>query len=309
MSQALFQTKTVKIDTLGEYLASVRKQLNLDIKTVALLAQIKPTYIELLEVGDYQTLPADVYIRGFLKSLATFYRIKEQLLIDQYEKERGFALLPAKMRMRDAGFSFTPKNLVIGTTILVSFGAILYVGNQIRSVLAPPYLNVSEPSADQSIEGNSIVIAGQGEIGAQVFINSQPVLTDENGHFTENLLLSAGLNVVEISEKNKFGKTSKVVRNITSNNTVIPTMETAAVNLTVNIGTGSAWVYLEADGIVVQRGTMLAGSSKIVSAKEQIILTSANAGSTQVIYNGKDLGKLGREGEVIRNVEFSSIEQ
>jgi hypothetical protein len=38
---------------------------------------------------------------------------------------------------------------------------------------------------------------------------------------------------------------------------------------------------------------MLANSSKTFSAKDNIVLTSANAGSTQVIYNGKDLGKLG----------------
>ncbi|HYF98194.1 MAG TPA: DUF4115 domain-containing protein, partial [Coxiellaceae bacterium] len=81
------------------------------------------------------------------------------------------------------------------------------------------------------------------------------------------------------------------------------------VNITVEIGPESTWIYLEVDGVVEQRGTMLAGSSKTVSGLEQIILTSANAGSTRVIYNGKDLGQLGREGEVIRNVEFTSTSQ
>ena len=43
-SSGLFKTKTVKIDTLGEYLTSVRNQLNFDLKTAAELAQIKPAY-------------------------------------------------------------------------------------------------------------------------------------------------------------------------------------------------------------------------------------------------------------------------
>src|SRR5258708_5208271 len=90
MAEALFKTKAVKIDTLGEYLQQIRKTLNLDIKTVGILAQVKENYLEQLEAGDYHKLPADVYNRGFLKSLADFYHIKEQILIDQYEKERGF---------------------------------------------------------------------------------------------------------------------------------------------------------------------------------------------------------------------------
>lgn len=311
MPEALFKTKAVKIDTLGEYLASVRNQLNLDIKTVSLMTQIKPSYLELLEAGDYQSLPADVYVRGFLKSLAVNYRIKESVLVDQYEKEIGIGIIPMTKPevSKEQKFSLTPRKIVIGTSILLALLAIVYVGKQIRSVLAPPYLVVNEPADDMNVQGNSVVVAGIGEVGSEVFINNQPVLIDASGHFTENLILSSGLNVVEISERNKFGKVSKIVRKITSENTVATQIPQSAVNLVINIGPGSAWVSMEADGVVVQKGTMLAGSTKTVSAKNEIILTSADAGSTEVTYNGKNLGKLGRAGEVIRNVQFSSSSQ
>ena len=305
-STTLFKTKTVKIDTLGEYLAQIRNQLNLDLKTVSLLTQIKPSYIEHLEIGEYHSLPADVYIRGFLKSLATLYRIKEQILIDQYEKERGFEVAAPTATGKKIKLSLTPKTIILGLSLLVALAALAYVANEIRSVLAPPYLSVTEPSTDQTIAGNSVVVSGKAEAGAEVFINNQPVLTDSSGQFNENLLLSTGLNVIEITEKNKFNKISKVTRLITSQPEKVAELPKQAVNITIQTGPNSAWVYLEADGVVIQRGTMLPGSVKTVSAKNEIILTSADAGSTQVIYNGKDLGKLGREGEVIRNVQFSS---
>ena len=176
-------------------------------------------------------------------------------------------------------------------------------------MLAPPILSLDEPAADTTIDGNSIVVSGKGEIGAQVFINNQPVLADQTGEFTETLLLSTGLNIIEVTEKNKFNKVSKITRQITSQAVAGTAVPSQSVNLTIQIGPNSAWVNLEADGVVVQRGTMLAGSTKTVSAKNNIVLTSADAGSTKVIYNGKDLGQLGREGEVIRNVEFSSSAQ
>lgn len=307
MTATLFKTKAVKIDTLGEYLASVRKQLNYDVKTVSEMTQIRSSYLESLEAGEYEKLPAEVYVSGFLKSLANLYRIKEKVLIDQYEKERGFDAAPTILTNEPASrWSVTPRRLVIITSITVALAAVAYVGIQINSVLAPPFLEVSEPASDISVTDSSIVVAGRGEVGAEIFLNNQQVLADANGEFTENISLSNGLNVIEVLEKNKFGKVSRITRQVTAQIGGVAPTENASLTLAVTIGPDPAWVYIEADGVVVQRGTMLAGSEKTITAKEQIILTSANAGSTTVVYNGKDLGKLGRPGEVIRNVEFSA---
>jgi hypothetical protein len=308
MPKALFQKKILKIQTLGDYLCSIRKQLNLDIKTVSKLTQIKPEYIQGLEDEDWAELPNEVYIRGFLKRLAEIYGSSERALIEQYEKQQGFGSKTApKSKKTLFNFSLTPKVLILGSSAAVGLFAIGYVILQINSVLSTPFLALSEPESDTKVLGKSIIVSGRAEVGAEVMINNQTVLVDKNGQFTENLILSAGLNVVEITARNKFNRESKVVRQI---NAEIPQEQADStnlpVNITVEIGPESTWIYMEADSVVVQRGTMLAGSSRTVSASSEIILTSANAGSTKVIYNNNDLGKLGRPGEVIRNVEFSS---
>ncbi len=303
----MFKTKPVKIDTLGDYLKKVREKLNMDIKTVSLLTQIKPIYLQQLESGEFDKLPADVYTRGFLKNLSQLYHLPEQALIEQYEKEHGFAHAHSqRAKLNISRFKFTPKTIIFLVSGLLFLGAVIYVASEIGSVLTPPKLEVTEPAADNTIEGNSIVVSGVAEIGSDVTINNQAVLLDQNGEFNENVILGSGLNVVEVTAKNKFNKISTITRTI---NAQIPQVTPAAnnpVNVVINVGPNPAWVSIESDGIVVSRGTMLAGSSKTFSAKEDIVVTSANAGSTQVIYNGQDLGKLGREGEVIRNVEFSS---
>jgi len=306
MPAPVFKIKEVKIDTLGEYLASVRKQLNLEVKTVGLLTHIRLSYLEALESGDYSKMPSDVYVRGFLKSLANFYRIKESILIDQYEKERGFEVeKPAAEPLSLAAWSFTPKKIVLIASSALALVAVVYVALQIRSVLAAPFLEVREPADNLVVLDSTIVVSGQAEPGAELFLNAQPVLTDSQGQFNETIVLGNGLNVIEILERNKFGRESRVVRQVTAQVLPETAPEAQSINLVVNIGPEPTWVFLEADGVVVQRGTMLGGSSKAVTAKELIVLTSADAGSTQVIYNGQDLGKLGRSGEVIRNVEFT----
>lgn len=307
MTKPLFKTKNVNIETLGGYLFNIREQLNLDIKTVSLLTQIKPVYIESLEQAKWEKLPSEVYLRGFLKSLSVAYRIDENILVDQFNKEYGFEP-KRRQQMKYAGdkFSFTPKTVIFIATAVLLIVSAAYVTSQIRSVLAPPLLEVVEPPEDANIQGNNLVISGRAEVGSSVTINNQSVLVDKNGLFTENVILSGGINVLEIKAVNKFQKQSIVVRRISAELTRTPTAETSPVNITIQIGPGSAWVNMEVDGVVVSRGTMLPGFTKTVSAKNDVLLTTANAGSTNVIYNGKDLGKLGRDNEVVRNVEFSS---
>src|SRR6185295_14603901 len=105
--------------------------------------QIKPSYLEDLEAGNYMELPAEVYVRGFLKSLSQLYRIKEEVLIDQFEKERGLEPLSVNLSAkREKLFALTPRTLVIGIRSLVALAALAYVGTQIRSVLVPPVLEV-----------------------------------------------------------------------------------------------------------------------------------------------------------------------
>jgi len=308
MAEALFKSKSIRIDTLGDYLKKIREKLNLDIKTVSLLTQIKPVYLENLEAGAYDKLPADVYIRGFIKNLSQLYRIDEEALIAQFEKEHGFAQAHTQRALlHPPKIWLTPRLVIIVASVLVFLVAFGYVASQISSVLTPPKLAIAEPVNDQTVSGNSIVVAGDAEIGSDVFINDQAVFLDKNGQFNENVILSEGLNTIEIKAKNKFNKVSTVTRKINAQ-IQKPTVATVQlpINLTIQVGPNPAWVSIEVDGVAVQRGTMLANSSKNFSAKQNIVVTSANAGSTQVIYNGKDLGKLGREGEVIRNVEFSS---
>jgi hypothetical protein len=307
--EASFASRSIPLDTLGNYLYKVREQLGLDIKTVSILTQIKQNYLESLEKGDWDALPSDVYIRGFVKTLARVYNLDEQALVEQYEKEHGFTpkTRPVTPTKTKTNLNFTPKTIIVLVSLLLGLFAIGYVANQIRSVLAPPFLELTEPGGDITVQGNSVVLAGQAEVGADVTINDQIVLTDRNGQFTESLILSPGVNVIEVRARNKFNRESSVTRNVNAEiQQAGPAVPQQPVSVTIEVGPESAWIYMEADGAVVQRGTMLPGSTKTVSADQEVLLTSANAGSTKVIYNGKDLGLMGRSGEVIRNVEFTT---
>jgi cytoskeletal protein RodZ len=313
MTKSSFKTREVKMTTLGDFLKQERQSRGLSIKELSDQTHIKFGFLELLESSDYLKLPADVYVKGFLKNLAGYFNVSERDLTEQYDRER---LGERKVLQSNSGdrkrFSiiFTPKTAILGGVIIIFFGLLFYLGFQVKSVITPPFLELKEPVEGLKVVGTSVIVSGTTEVGAELTINNQEVLVDSTGNFNENLIISTGYNVLEVIARNKFGRSSKIIRGIQAEQEVKDISKTEQqINLEISINPNSAWIYMEADGVVVQRGTMLAGSNKTVSAGSEILLTTSNAGSTKVVFNGKDLGVLGREGEVLRQLEFNQNSQ
>jgi len=61
--------------------------------------------------------------------------------------------------------------------------------------------------------------------------------------------------------------------------------------------TEDSWIFVTADGKVIQDGTLEADNEKVFSAKE-LIFKTGNAGGVQVTYNGKTEAPFGKEKQV-----------
>jgi hypothetical protein len=66
-------------------------------------------------------------------------------------------------------------------------------------------------------------------------------------------------------------------------------------------------MVIQADGKEVFRGTMLAGTTQTFNATDTIIVSTGNAGATQLVVTNrvvqnKDIGSLGAPGEVRRDI-------
>jgi cytoskeletal protein RodZ len=115
----VFETKKIQIETLGEYLKSVRENLKLTPEEVSLKTDISLKFLGFLESGLLYKLPPDVYVFGFLKKIALLYGVESEVLLEQYRKERGISLniqkKPTNSKSKLASFA---KNLVITPKIL-----------------------------------------------------------------------------------------------------------------------------------------------------------------------------------------------
>lgn len=321
----MFTTKKVKMRDLGEHLAACREYLELSLEESAKLAQIQPKYLRALEEGKFSDLPADVYVKGFLKKLAGIYGLEDEPTIEQYCSERGIwenlesVNADAKKRGSFAvpGFVLSKKMLTFAAIAILALSSLVYLYFQINSLHRPPQLVVADPASDGTVNSSLMTVSGKTEPGASVFLNDQEIVVDSGGVFAENLTLGPGTNQLVIKSVNKFDKQSVVVRSIFLAEKEIAGASTAGeaaaavlpdpgfAEFGLSVGPAAAWIRVEADGREEYAGTMLRGATMKFQAQNKILLTTGNAGSTRVTWNGEDLGILGKDGEVIRDIEFT----
>lgn len=77
------------------------------------------------------------------------------------------------------------------------------------------------------------------------------------------------------------------------------------VELVVNVMTDRSWLRVVGDNTRLFEGELMAGQSRVFQAREKITLRVGNAGAVELAVNGRELGRLGRMGQVVER-DFSA---
>ncbi len=214
--------KVEEIPSFSEKLRKAREELGLSKEKVAQLLNFPAKYLDHLERGELDKLPADVYSKGFLRKYAKALDIEPDLLILEFEKEikiiRHLNKDPGEHQplpsLRSRRWIITPKTLGLGVGTILFLLVAGYLAYQLHFLISPPSLAVFEPASD-SIAGNSVLmVRGEVESTAKLTINGQMIYVDKDGSFKQEVILSRGLNVIRIEAANRFGKTNSIVRQV-----------------------------------------------------------------------------------------------
>ncbi|MDP2838157.1 MAG: helix-turn-helix domain-containing protein [Candidatus Moranbacteria bacterium] len=298
-----FTRKKVESLTLGEKLRKLRSDFRMSLADVSKVTRIQVKYLELLESGEYEKLPADVYVRGFLRSYARYLNVDEQALVRLYERERNIREnLGRKSNKPVTTHSFAPISIVItsrsvmvGVIVLLVFGAFFYLYQEFKSFAADPELVILEPQHSAVIENTEVVVRGKTDKGAQVSLNNQVVFVDGEGLFSDKLSLQPGINTVEVRTVNRFDKEKTVTFSVDARYTpVVPAVtqsqETLAAQETFSLeviaDTLPLVLQVAADGVVVFSGKLAAGETKTFTGNEQVSITTDRGEATFVRLNG-----------------------
>lgn len=299
-----FTRKKVSSLTLGEKLLKLRTDARLHISDIAKATKIQAKYIEYLEKGEYRKLPADVYVKGYLRSYARYLDIDEDVLLKLYERERNItsnlqpALEPVKKGFQGSfrTYTITARSLVI-TAIVIIIGAVaVYLYTQFRNFTTDPLLTILDPSQNTEVTTNEITVRGKTDRGTQVTINDGAVFVNSDGTFEDKVSLQPGVNMISVHVVNRFDneKTETLQvnanfappENLSSEDLALRQAEGEGLfRIALSIKSVPTKVTVVADGQTVFDDILGVGDPKIFEAKERLVVSAADG--SQVLVQTK----------------------
>ncbi len=216
-----FTTKKVEGSVvLSEKLAEIRKERSIDLDALSDKTKISKKYLIYLEEGKLEKLPAEIYVRGFLKKIAEFYGVDPQVFLPLYDQEENIRKNIDKSKYppfnfnRAPTFIITPRLLMAVAAGIVIIAFFAFIAYQLSYVVQGPKLTVDFPANDMITDAVEVLVSGSiNDADAIVAINGEAVNL-QDGKISELVNLTPGLNVIKISATNKFKKNSVVERQV-----------------------------------------------------------------------------------------------
>ena len=199
----------------SEVLKNLREKKGISISQLSSLTGIEEKFLEALEKKEWEILPPDIYIQGYLRRISQILEVDFKNLWKLYQLEKRKLYLSGK---EDSFPQLEKKRRLSGINLeklvwsfLVVLG-LVYIGINLKPLFLPPKLEITSPAFDLVASQDKIKV--EGKTNARfVFINGKEVPIKE-GKFCYHFPLVPGLNILKIEAKNYFGRSTIVERRV-----------------------------------------------------------------------------------------------
>lgn len=181
----------------------------LDAAKLAYLTDVPQRFISSLISGDFDNLPSEPYIRGYLFKIAGVLDADPNVLWLSFRQSAEIRSSGQRDTLPANRFSLkkiSGKKLWIGLAILV---LLVFLGFRLNSILGKPTLEIylPETTADETIQ-----VSGKVTPGDTLTLNNERIYPNEEGEFVKDIQLEPGLNTLEFKVKRYLGREIRVVK-------------------------------------------------------------------------------------------------
>jgi cytoskeletal protein RodZ len=211
------------MQTAGDALREQRNKQGRSLQNMSDQTKIRVPYLQALESGDYASFSSTTHIKGFLQNYAKALGLDQNKILALYRREQE----PPKhseTKKEPAGampfgiYSQHRSYMVAAIGIFTVLLIVLYIGNQVSSLLQPPTLNISDPiqvaagfNGVHSTSETTIIFSGSTQAQTVVRLNNEVLrLTPDLSFTTSRLPLGEAETVLIFTATNQFGRTSEI---------------------------------------------------------------------------------------------------
>lgn len=120
-------------DSVGDILRKERLTRRITVETIAKDLKLNVGYIKALEASDYEALPADPYVRVYIKSLTKYLSLDAEAIMKEFYKERGLIAEDREgMEKIDVSVKKQDKSpaIIIAAALIVALAVFAFIANQ-----------------------------------------------------------------------------------------------------------------------------------------------------------------------------------
>jgi len=304
-----------RANTVGEALKAARLRLDKDTSLVAEDLKIRREYIEALEQGRFENLPSMIYVRGFVRSYATYLGLDAEECLFRFKSETADMTTPkAPVFLKPKAEVRLPQGSMFILAALLAVG--LY-GGWFLSVAADrmvieraptPFVsrdNVSTPGLSDSSPSGAT-----GDIGGPDF-EVRP-LQEAGNDESITLAVDEGRTVV-LGHPEEVITLQSLLGGAASSHDSAPSNLEAGQRFGLAVGAGRlvlrarapAWIRVEdsASQVLIQQN-LRAGDRYFAPEEAGLILSARDAGALEVFIDGVYRGRLGKPGQPLPAVSL-----
>jgi len=275
--------------SLGVFLKKSREERHIELDDVAEATRIRRHNLEAIENDEWNKLPSQVFIKGFLKSYAEFLGLDKETVIHHYLRTSSFEKTTPEALKKTRLQSGRPYLIIIVPVLALAFiVALIYLNKRNISITDKVFQYLGTQSLGKKTEG----------IAEKEDTNQQ----DEREK--EILLLE---DEVVVEEVNKTTLKSKPIDDtIVLEDSTIPMKREEEKKpllprliLTANVKSRT-WIAISIDDTSVKEYIFQSGQTPRWTAEKGFNILVGNAAGIEFSLNGKGVGNLGAQGQVVR---------
>lgn len=199
--------------TCGERLIAVRRQLGFSLDQIAKELKIPFKYLDGLEHDDLSVIPGQemtfTIARKYCERLGIDHAPCLSWINAAYHK-RQFAYQPIDSLRRWSKPQLVKWLLVT----LLALAVAVFLIWRVQSIFLPPDLTILTPGDNLVTTAAQLTVVGQSDPESEITINNRPILADNMGRFEVVVDLQKGLNLIKITAKKRYSRTTTVERRV-----------------------------------------------------------------------------------------------
>lgn len=270
------------MDRIATRLRQERERQGLTVRDVSVVTKIREPYIEAIERGRYDVLPA-VYVRSFVKTLAGSLGIPDneikQLMAAVFENDDDAIRLPRFTQETSASSGLeqtvTRATEAMSNTVTKATEA---MGSSMRKIraLQPPVFLADRPRFIMM----AAMVAALAIVVVFVWLLASGGEDDGQGALATQEELSTEVTVPSVD-----GQVSQA----------------DSMHLTADVS-DTCWLTITMDGAHTRQQVLSPGEEYAWMAKTKFVINLSNAGGVRFYRDGEALPLFGKRGETVRSV-------